>query len=380
MHHGAGMKRTKTELKRTIISLAKKHGTPLFIINKSMLIQQVNRFKSLLPGVKPFYAVKANSHPEILKVLAEYGTGFDVASIQEIKAILDLGVKPDRIVFANTVKRPEALKYAIQHGVRLMTFDSEYELNKIAKYAPGAHVMIRIKVPNVGSIVELSLKFGAEPADAIPFLIKAYQLKLKPVGVSFHVGSQSTNVENYLASLEMASIIFKDAKLKQLPLEILDIGGGFPIRYLDHDKDFFSSMSVHIRKELKRLFSPDVQVIAEPGRAIVGPACYLVMTIVGKSIRGNKHWYYLDDGVYGSLSGIIFDHAKYQYRTFRRGVTQITTLAGPTCDSLDIISVSEDMPELEIGDLVYCDNVGAYSWATATSFNGILPAEVVLIP
>lgn len=374
------MKSTKSELKKTISSLAKKHGTPLFIISKSRLINQVKRFQSLLPGVKPFYAVKANSHPFILRTLAEYGAGFDVASIQEMKMILDLGVKPERMLFANTVKRPEALHYAAKHGVRLMTFDSEYELNKIVKYAPGSRVLIRIKVPNVGSIVELSLKFGAEPADAIPFLIKAYQLKLKPVGVSFHVGSQSTNVENYLASLEMASIIFKDAKLKQLPLEILDIGGGFPIRYYDQDKDYFTSMAIHIRKEMKRLFSPDIDVIAEPGRAIVGPACYLIMSVVGKSIRGNKHWYYLDDGVYGSLSGIIYDHAKYQYRTFRRGVTQITTLAGPTCDSLDIISVSEDMPELEIGDFVYCENVGAYSWVTATNFNGIPPAEVVQIP
>jgi ornithine decarboxylase len=272
------------------------------------------------------------------------------------------------------------LQFAAKHGVRLMTFDSEYELNKIAKYAPGAHVLIRIKVPNVGSLVELSLKFGAEPVDAIPLLIKAFQMKLKPVGVSFHVGSQSTNEENYLASLEMASMIFSEAKLKQLPLEILDIGGGFPIRLFEQDKDSFAPMSIQIKKELKRLFSSDVQIIAEPGRAFVGPACYLVMQVVGKSIRNNKHWYYLDDGVYGSLSGIIFDHAKYQYYTFRRGVTQITTLAGPTCDSLDIISVSEDMPELEIGDLVYCENIGAYSWATATNFNGIPPAEVILIP
>jgi len=374
------MKKTKSELKKTINSLAKKHGTPLFLISKSMLLEQVKKFQSLLPGVMPFYAVKANSHPYILKLLAECGTGFDVASIQEMKMVLDLGVKPDRLVFANTVKKPEALKFAAGHHIRLMTFDSEYELNKIARYAPGSRVLIRIKVPNVGSIVELSLKFGAEPADAISFLIKAFQLKLKPVGVSFHVGSQSTNVENYLASLEMASIIFQDAKLKQLPLEILDIGGGFPIRYFDHDKDYFTPMAVHIRKEIKRLFTPDVEIIAEPGRAIVGPACFLVMRVVGKSIRGNKHWYYLDDGVYGSLSGIIYDHAKYQYRTFRRGITQITTLAGPTCDSLDIISVSEDMPELEIGDLIYCENVGAYSWVTATHFNGIPPAQVFLIP
>ncbi len=372
-------KKSKINIKKLIPGLARKHGTPLFLISKSLLIEQVKKFQTLLPKVRPFYAIKANSHPFVLKTLVDQGVGFDVASVQEMKWMLDLGVSPDHLIFANTVKRPEALRFAFNSGVSMMTFDSEYELHKIARYAPGSKVLIRIKVPNVGSVVELSLKFGAEPADAIPFLIKAYQLKLKPVGVSFHVGSQSLNVENYLASLEMASIIFNDAKLKQLPLEILDIGGGFPIKHFDNEKDYFTPMASHIKKELYRLFSPEIDIIAEPGRAIVGPACILVTKVIGKSIRANKHWYYLDDGVYGSLSGIVFDHSKYQYKTLKRGVTQITTLAGPTCDSLDIISVSEDMPELEMGDLIYVENIGAYSWATITDFNGIPPAKVVTI-
>ncbi len=373
-------KRSKLNFKVLIPGLARKHGTPLFLISKSRLIEQVNRFQTLLPKVRPFYAIKANCHPFVLKTLADLGVGFDVASIQEMKWVLDLGVSPDRMIFANTVKHPEALKFALDNGISMMTFDSEYELNKIARCAPGSKVLIRIKVPNVGSVVELSLKFGAEPADAIPFLIKAYQLRLKPAGVSFHVGSQSLNVENYLAALEMASIIFNDAKLKQLPLEILDIGGGFPIRHFDNERDYFPPMAGHIRKELSRLFNAGIDTIAEPGRAIIGPACVLVTRVIGKSIRSNKHWYYLDDGVYGTLSGIIFDHCKYQYKSLKRGITQITTLAGPTCDSLDIISVSEDMPELEMGDLIYVENIGAYSWATATDFNGIPPAKVVAIP
>ncbi len=373
-------KRAKKEFRSIVNELAKKHGTPLFVISKSRLLEQLKRFRTLLPRVQPFYAVKANSHPFILKTFAAAGSGFDVASIAEIKAIRELGVGPERMIFANTVKKPEALKYAASQRVKMMTFDSEYELDKIAKYAPGAKVLVRIKVPNVGSIVELSLKFGAEPMDAIPFLIKAIRLGLKPVGVSFHVGSQNTHVENYLDSLEIASIIFKDAHLKQMPLEILDIGGGFPIRHQDDDKDLFAATAAHVKKELNRLFPRDVRVIAEPGRVLCGPACYLIMRIVGKSIRGNKHWYYLDDGVYGSLSGIVYDHCKYQFKVLKKGLTQITTLAGPTCDSFDIISTSEELPELDIGDLIYVERIGAYSWATATNFNGIPPAKVVTIP
>ncbi|MGQ9534695.1 MAG: type III PLP-dependent enzyme [bacterium] len=372
--------KTTNNVKKQIPILVRKHGTPLFLISKSKLINQLKRFHTLLPRVKPFYAVKANSHPFILKTFADAGTGFDVASIHEMKSLLDMGVSPDRMVFANTVKTPEALKFANANNIDLMTFDSEYELNKIARNAPGARVLVRIKVPNIGSMVELSLKFGAEPPDAIPFLIKAIRLGLKPAGVSFHVGSQNVHIENYLDALEIASIIFKDAHLKQIPLEILDIGGGFPIKHFDYEKDLFAITAASINKELNRLFPDNIQIIAEPGRVLCGPAGILVMKIIGKSIRNNKHWYYLDDGVYGSLSGIVYDHCKYQYRVLKKGITQITTLAGPTCDSFDIISTSEELPELDIGDIVYVENIGAYSWATATNFNGLPPAKVVIIP
>lgn len=372
-------KKPRKDFRKQVTDLAKKHGTPLFVIRTSKLLDQLKRFQTLMPRVKPFYAVKSNSHPSILKTFADAGTGFDVASVEEMRMLIDLGVGPERMIYANTVKKPEALKYAVENKIDLMTFDSEYELNKIAQYAPNARVLVRIKVPNVGSIVELSLKFGAEPMDAIPFLIKAIRLGLRPVGVSFHVGSQNTHVANYLDSLELVSIIFKDAHLKQIPLEILDIGGGFPIRHFDHDKDLFAKTAAQINKELNRMFPRDVQVIAEPGRVLCGPAGVLIMKIVGKSIRNNKHWYYLDDGVYGSLSGIVYDHCKYQFRVLKRGITQITTLAGPTCDSFDIISTSEELPELDIGDIIYVENIGAYSWVTATNFNGIPPAQVVTV-
>lgn len=370
----------RTDTRKLVKLLARKHGTPLFVISRTKLLAQVQKFRKALPRVKPFYAVKANSHPAIVETFAQAGTGFDVASIAEIDKVLGFKVAPSHMIYANTVKQPEALRRAMAQRVNLVTFDNEYELEKIAQHAKGAKVLLRIKVPNVGSTIELSLKFGAEPADAIPLLIKAHRLGLKPAGVSFHVGSQCTQVENYLDALEIASIIFKDAQLKSLPLDLLDIGGGFPIKHFDFDKEFFNPMASRISKELDRLFEPTVKVIAEPGRALVGPACTLIMSVIGKSIRGNKHWYYLDDGVYGSLSGIVFDHCRYQYKVLRRGMTQITTLAGPTCDSFDTISVSEELPELEFGDLIYVENIGAYSWATATHFNGIPPAKAVVIP
>jgi len=360
--------------------LAKKHGTPLFIISKTLLLDEVARFRALLPRVEPWYAVKANPDPHILKLLVQAGLGFDVASIPEIEWLLESGARPERLLYANTMKKPAAIRRARKAGVTTTTFDSEYELQKIARHAPGASVLVRIKVPNVGSVVELSLKFGTDPGDAVPLLVRAKRMGLNPVGVSFHVGSQCIHGDNYLESFELAKIILNDAALKGIPLEMVDIGGGFPIRHFDSDEDWFATMAPVLNLELDRLFPPPVRIIAEPGRAIVGPSAILVTSVIGRSIRNNKYWYYLDDGVYGALSGLIFDHAHYQFEVLRKGPPFLTTLAGPTCDSLDIISRNEELPELDIGDLVYARNIGAYSLAHATRFNGIPPAKAVLVP
>jgi len=373
------MKATHTGNQRRLKELARKHGTPLMLVSRSALRAQLERFRRLLPRVEPFFAIKANSHAEIIKTMVAGGAGFDVASAAEMDQALAAGAKPGQVIFANTIKPVDAIAHAARKGVTLMTFDSGYELDKIAAHAPGARVLVRIKVPNVGSIVELSLKFGVDPADATSLLIKAYKLGLKPAGVSFHVGSQCTRVENYIEALEIASIIARDARLKQLPFEIVDIGGGFPIRHFDHEEDPFDRLAPVLAKEIDRLFDRGVRVMAEPGRLFVGPAATLVMRVIGKAIRENKLWYYLDDGLYGSLSGQVFDHCKYQFKFLRGGHTGLSTLAGPTCDSFDIIARGEEIPELQLGDLVYVENIGAYSVASATTFNGMPLAKVLMI-
>ncbi|NLF72749.1 MAG: type III PLP-dependent enzyme [Candidatus Anammoximicrobium sp.] len=371
---------TLTAQERRLRELARKHGTPLMLISRSVLRDQLQRFRDALPRVEPFFAIKANAHPEIIKAMVAGRASFDVASVAEMNLVLAAGAKPAQVIFANTVKPEASIALAAKKGVTLMTFDSEYELAKIAEHAPGARVLVRIKVPNVGSIVELSLKFGVDPADATSLMIKAYKLGLQPAGVSFHVGSQCLRVENYIEALEMAAIIARDARLKQLPFEIVDIGGGFPIRHFDHEEDPFGRLASVLKSELDRLFDPAIRIIAEPGRFIVGPAATLLMRVIGKAIRENKLWYYLDDGLYGSLSGQVFDHCKYEFKYLRGGHTQLSTLAGPTCDSFDIIARGEDAPELQLGDVVYVENIGAYSLASATTFNGMPTAKVVMTP
>lgn len=369
----------KMSLPKRIRALVKQHGTPLMVIDRRVLVEEYKRFKRVLPRVDLYYAIKANPHPDIIKAFRDLGGAFDVASEGEMRHVLAQGVQPQRIIFANTVKRPEALEFARKARVNFVTFDSEPELYKIAKHHPGCRVLARLKVSNLGSIVELSLKFGADDEQIVPMLAKAKALGLKPEGVSFHVGSQCTNFENYQRALEVTANIMKNAQARGLPFKIVDIGGGFPIKHFKSDTISLETFASKLRRELDRLFPKDVQIVAEPGRALSGPAGMLICRVVGRSIRNNKNYYYLDDGVYGDFSGIVFDHCKYEFRTLVKTQKYASILAGPTCDSFDTISLNEDLPELDVGSVVYVPNIGAYSCASAVVFNGIPPAKVIVV-
>ena len=364
-----------------IKSSLNKHKTPFMLIRRSVLKEQYNRFRKCLPNITPYYAIKANPNPLIIKEFVKMGASFDVASAPEMKLVLSLGASPSKIIFANTIKTPEDIEFAKKRKVKLMTFDNEPELYKLAKHCPGAHVLARIKVANQGSVVELSLKFGADPEQAFFLLKKAKSLGLVPAGISFHVGSQSTNVENYLQALDISADIFDKSKEEGMPLKIMDIGGGFPIQHFDNEVGInFERMASQIKKHINSLFDKNVKFIAEPGRFLVGPAGTLVTQVIGRTFRNNKNYYYLNDGIYGDFSGMIFDHCRYEFKTLRRGQKFLSTLAGPTCDSLDTLSLNEEIAELYVGDVVYVKNIGAYSCASATmGFNGFPPGKIIMI-
>lgn len=377
--------KSKTDLAQGVENLIrktlKKHKTPFMLIRRSVLERQYKRFRKCLPEVTPYYAIKANPHAPIVKYFAKLGTGFDVASGNEMKLVLGQGAAPGKVIFANTIKTPDDIIYSRRRNVKMLTFDSEMELYKLSEHYPKSHVLVRIKVQNEGSVVALSMKFGADPEQAVPLLKKAKALGLTPAGVSFHVGSQSTNVENYLQALELTSDIFDQAEDEGFPLRIVDIGGGFPIQHFDNEIGVnFERMAAQIRKQMKKSFDKNVRFIAEPGRFLVGPAGILVTQVIGRTFRNNQNYYYLNDGVYGDFSGMIFDHCKYEFKTLRRGKKFLSTLAGPTCDSLDTLSTNEEIPELYTGDCVYVKNIGAYSSASAVQgFNGFAPAKIIMV-
>lgn len=372
---------TTAGVENLIKSYLKRHKTPFMLIRRDMLKKQFDRFVKNLPEVTPYYAIKANPHSDIVKEFVKLGTCFDVASAPEMQHVLRLGASPNRIIFAHTIKSREDILFAKTKRVKLMTFDNEPELYKMAKAYPKAHVLLRIKVANVGSQVELSLKFGADPEQAYYLLKKAQSLGLMPMGISFHVGSQSKNVENYLQAMEISAKIFQECKESGISLKIMDIGGGFPIEHFDNEIGInFERMALEIRKQIKLLFDRNVRFIAEPGRFLVGPSGILVTQVVGRAFRNNKNYYYLNDGVYADFSGMVFDHCRYEFKTFRRGQKFLSTLAGPTCDSFDTLSTNEEIPELYVGDVVYVKNIGAYSHASAVpNFNGFPPAKIIMV-
>jgi ornithine decarboxylase len=281
----------------------------------------------------------------------------------------------DKIVYANPIKPKETL-VALDQYKPLVTFDNLEELRKIKRYAPQAGLALRLRVPNTGSMVELSSKFGCDPGQAVDLISEAFRIGLVVEGVSFHVGSQCTNFENFVQALNMSAAVMREAQARGHEIKILDIGGGFPVRYNRHVRPI-SVLAKKINAEIGRLFPADIQILAEPGRFLVATAAISVARIIGKAVRDGKTCYYIDDSVYHTFSGIIFDHCQYHIKAFKKGATEICAVFGQTCDGLDTISQSEELPDLEIEDLVYSDNIGAYSNASATWFNGFPPAQVV---
>jgi len=369
-------------------NLALEHGTPLFIIDHEKIRENYRVFREHLPNVQVYYAVKANSNPEIVKTIFDLGGSFDVASMPEFmlvhENIKDMPDKErqdwiwDKIIYANTIKPIDTLE-ALDKYKPLVTFDNIEELRKIKAHAPNAGLVLRIRVPNTGSMVELSSKFGAHPGEAVDLIVEAFALGLVVEGLSFHVGSQCTNFENYVQALQLAANIIREAETRAgQRIKILDIGGGFPVRYNPEVKSF-RILARKLNAEIKRLFTPDTQILAEPGRFMVANACSLVAKVIGKAVRDGKKCYYINDGIYHTYSGQIFDHCIYPVLPFKEGEREISAVFGPTCDAFDTITLGAELPELEIGDLVYSENIGAYSHASSTYFNGFPPAKVVHI-
>ncbi|WP_181703023.1 type III PLP-dependent enzyme [Chthonobacter albigriseus] len=360
---------------------------PCLVVDLDVVRENFLTFRRALPDTRVFYAVKANPAPEILCLLAELGSSFDCASIPEIEMALAAGATPDRISFGNTIKKERDIARARILGVDLFAVDCEAEVEKIARQAPGARVFCRILCDGAGAEWPLSRKFGCEPEMAIDVLERAHQLGLAAYGVSFHVGSQQGNTEAWDGALATSAQLFRTLSERGIQLKMVNLGGGFPTKYL-RDVPTTEAYARSIEDAVRRHFGNEIpETIIEPGRGMVGGAGIIkaeVVLISKKQANDDVRWVFLDIGKFGGLAETMDEAIRYPIRTQHDGSeTAPCVLAGPTCDSADVLYEKNAYPlpiSLEIGDEVLIEGTGAYTTTySAVAFNGFEPLKSYVI-
>lgn len=359
--------------------LVREFGSPLVILDCERVRVQFRELKKALPGVDLHYALKPMPHPAVVRSIIAEGGFLDLATSGEVQLAQRLGVDPARCVHTHPIKRPEDIANALHFGVRTFVADNPDEVRKFAPLAQQAQLLLRVSFRSPGAMVDLSRKFGCDPQELLGLARLAADLGIVVRGLSFHAGSQVPDAAKHVEALEACAQLMAAARRERLGLfDTLDIGGGFPIEYLQpvqHIGRFCAPLRAAIARLPRR-----VRVIAEPGRYIVGPAAIGVATVMGRALREGRWWYYLDDGMYGSYSGQLFDHARYPVEPLRASTERLpSVLAGPTCDSIDVIAENLMLPALKIGDLVVGRAMGAYTWACATEFNFYPKPTVVAV-
>ena len=350
------------------------YDKPFLLVDPAIIRTKARRFKAAMPRVHPHYAVKANPHPDVLRSLIAEGVSFEIASIAELDLLLSLHVPAAEIYYSNPMKSRQYLAYAAAKGVEWYVVDSPEELRKVVAIKPDAKLYLRIDAPNVGSDWPLSGKFGAEPQEADEIVRAAVEVGADLAGVTFHVGSQCRNPENWRVGIENAKRVFRRMRLKGLRPRLLNIGGGYPVQHIKPIPSI-ETIGETVNRALTGL-PPGMRVMAEPGRYLVSDAGWFVCRVVGTATRRGTRWVYLDAGMFGGIIETT-EGLQYEVSTDRAGKLIPWTVAGPTCDSVDIVMREQLLPEdLQADDFVYIPNAGAYTTSYASNFNGFpLPQE-----
>jgi ornithine decarboxylase len=363
-------------------ALVARYGTPLLVLDPARLTEQYRLLREALPDVRPYYAVKSLSHPAALAALRDAGGFFDVASPREVELVAELGVSPDRCIYTHPVKKPADVAAAVRSGIRTFVFDNVGELDKFAGLESRVELLLRLGYRTSQALIDLSYKYGAQPDEAIDLVRAAQRKGLSVTGLSFHPGSQLSSAAPLVEDIQRAAMLLDCLAGVGIHLDVLDIGGGLPVPY-DTDVPHLGSFVSAIAEEIQPLTGRGIQVISEPGRFVSAPSMFAVASVVGVNRRGGVPWYYLDDGLYGSFSNVLSDHVHptvYAYQALGEETDGVpSVLAGPTCDSSDVIATGAMLPALRPGDLVVAPCMGAYTSVTSCEFNGIPKATVVVV-
>ncbi len=354
--------------------------TPLLVLSRSQVGHNLDVLRKALPRASVHYAVKPNSHPVILREVCARGGNFDVCSAGEIDAVMRTGVHPATLLHSHPIKSVIEFDYAVQHGVEVFVVDNPEEVRKLSRYPEKRlKILVRFRVNlNTTAVVNLQYKFGCTIEEVVPLARLIEDAGHEFYGLCFHVGSQCIHAENYVHAIRAAHHLIRELDLSGLNTRVLDIGGGFPVQYalpLQPIDEFCRP----IARALDRHIRPGIRVISEPGRFIAATPVTLICSIIGKSVRNGKTWYYLDDGLYSTFSGIVYDHCRYPVVTNRVGRERLSVLAGPTCDSFDVMYDGLSLPEHHIGDRIMFLSTGAYCAVSGSDFNALKRPEHLII-
>lgn len=356
--------------------LVAEFGSPLLIVDCQRVRTQYRKLRKALPGVDLHYALKPLPHPAVVRAIVDEGGWLDLATTGEVQLAASLGIDPARCIHTHPIKRERDIHNALEYGITTFVADNPDEVRKLRPYAGRVALLLRVSFRHPGAVCDLSRKFGCDPEAALELARLAAREGLNVSGLSFHVGSQAADAAKHVEAIEVCARLLAAARRERLgACDTLDIGGGFPIDYTEPAADI-GRYCAPIRQALARL-PKRVRVIAEPGRYLAGPAAIGVATVMGRAQREGHWWYYLDDGVYGSYSGQLYDHARYPLSAMRTGPLLPSVLAGPTCDGIDVIAEHLQLPRLNIGDLIVGRQMGAYTWSTASTFNFFPKATIV---
>lgn len=357
--------------------LKKGYNKPFLLVDSSIIRNKIRRFKAAMPRVHPHYAAKANPDPRVLKTLIEEGSGFEIASIAELDLLLSLGVPAAEIYYSNPMKSRAYLEYAASKGVEWYVLDSIEELRKIVSIKPDAKLYLRIDTPNIGSDWPLAGKFGTHLGDIKDIIDEAASLGADLAGVTFHVGSQCRNPQNWRVGIERAKNVFEDMRRAGLRPRLLNIGGGYPVRHVKPIPSIEVIADV-VNAAIADL-PADIRIMAEPGRYLVSDSACFVCRVVGTATRNGKRWMYWDAGIFGGIIEVS-EGLRYEILTNRKGNNIPWSIAGPTCDSVDVLMHDELLPEdIQEGDFIFIPNAGAYTTAYASNFNGFPLPDVIVI-
>jgi ornithine decarboxylase len=353
---------------------SQKYERPFLILDNAIVRDKARRFRAAMPRVRQHYAVKANPDRRVLETLLQEGCSFEIASTAELDILLAIGADPAGVFYSNPMKSRQSIAYAAGKGVEWFVVDSVDEVRRVHAIKADSRMYLRIATPNIGSDWPLSGKFGAGPSETREIIAAAAKAGADLAGVTFHAGSQCRNPENWRVGIEKARALFDAMSRAGLNPRLLDIGGGFPVR---HVKPIPSIEVIgEVVNEALKAFPEEVRVVAEPGRYLVSDAAYFVCRVIGTTTRSGKRWMHWDAGLFGGVIETT-EGLKYRIRTERSGPDVPWHVAGPTCDSVDVILRDEPMPsDLQEGDFIYLRNAGAYTTAYASEFNGFPLPEV----